>query len=38
MDEVRGFEQLEYLHIQAPVPSILTNMAIGDTIAGKERL
>ena len=38
MDVVRGFDQLEYLSIQAPVLSQLINDVIGDTIAGKARL
>lgn len=35
MRELQRFEHLEYLHLQAPVPSHATHVAIAATIAGK---
>ena len=38
MDLIRGFERIEDLRFDVPVPGMLTHMAIGDAIAGKKAL
>ena len=38
MDEIRQLHKLEYLHIQAPVRSMLTNSAIGEALCDKLHL